>query len=264
MNSGCHLTDQNAVGIPFVAGVGEPARGRGLLVPNVPGPVLVLSPSGFPVFPVVPSVPNVPSVPRAKEGLGDGRGRTCGQQGPGFAAQGRSATSIYSAAGRDTDASSGQSRACKNGREKGGQRSLSIQEIRPNTIISLVKSTVYANQPPEPPFLRDAWGTPSKQHTIQKSTERQQVQPLTPFVLKEGNLALKVHVESDRKGGERYCFRYCFIIPFPMERGRDVNWYWYWSTSRSTSERPMEPFGPVPAPGKAPRTSSHRQVSAPT
>ena len=150
---------------------------------------------------------------------------------------------------------------------------MSIQEIRPNTIISTVKSTVYANQPPEPPFLRDAWGTPNKQYTIQKNTERQQVQPLTPFVLKEGNLAfvlkegnlaLKVYVESDGKGGERYCFRYCFIIPFPMERGRDVNWNWYWSTSRSTSEQPMEPFGPVPAPGKAPRTSSHRQVNTPT
>ena len=36
MNSGCHLTNPNAVGVPFVAGVGEPDRGRGLLVPNVP------------------------------------------------------------------------------------------------------------------------------------------------------------------------------------------------------------------------------------
>ncbi len=49
MNSGCHLTDPNAVGVPFVAGVGEPDRRRGLLVPNVPGPVLVLSRSGVPV-----------------------------------------------------------------------------------------------------------------------------------------------------------------------------------------------------------------------
>ena len=119
MNSDCHLTDQNEVGVPFVAGVGEPTLGRGLLVPNVPEPVLVLSPSGVPC---VPNVPNVPGVPRAKDGLGDGRGHTNGQQGPRFAAQGRSATSIYSAAGRDADASSGQSRPCKNGGEKGGQR----------------------------------------------------------------------------------------------------------------------------------------------
>ena len=233
MNSGCHLTDQNEVGVPFVAGVGEPARGRGLLVPNVPEPVLVLSPS------------DVPGVPRAKDGLGDGRGRTNGQQGPRFAAQGRSATSIYSAAGRDADASSGQSRACKNMGEKGGQRWLSSRKIRPNTIIRYVKSICYANQPSELLFLRDARGTPNKRHTIQKNTKRQQVQPLPPFVIKEGNLDLKVHVGSEGQGGERYCFRYffrsCLIILLPIGRGRDVNGYW--STWRSTPEGPMEPFG---------------------
>jgi hypothetical protein len=250
MNSGCHLTDQNEVGVPFVAGVGEPARRRGLLVPNVPEPVLVLSPFGVPcvpcvpcvpTVPTVPNVPNVPGVPRAKDGLGDGRGRTNGQQGPRFAAQGRSATCIYSAAGRDADASSGQSRPCKNGGEKGGRRWLSNRKIRPNTIISQVKSTGYANQPPEPLFLRDARGTPNKRHTIQKNTKRQQVQPLPPFVIKEGNLDLKVHVGSEGQGGERYCFRYCLIILLPIGRGRDVNGYW--STWRSTPEGPMEPFG---------------------
>ena len=110
---------------------------------------------------------------------------------------------------------------------------MSIQEIRPNTIIRYVKSICYANQPPEPLFLRDALGTPNKRHTIQKNTKRQQVQPLPPFVIKEGSLELKAHVESDGTGGERYCFRRCFrycfrnryIIPFPMGRGRDANGY---------------------------------------
>ena len=36
MKSGCHPTDQNAVGVSLVAGVGEHDRGRVLLVPNVP------------------------------------------------------------------------------------------------------------------------------------------------------------------------------------------------------------------------------------
>ena len=175
MNSGCHLTNPNAVGVPFVAGVGEPDRGRELLVSNVPGSVLVLSRSG------VPNVPGVPGDPRAKDDLRDRRGRTSGQQGPRFAAQGRSSTSIHRAAGRDTDASSGQSRACKNRGEKGGRRCKSSRKIRPNTIIRYVKSTGCANQPSEPPFLRDALGTPNKQHTIQKNTKRQQVQPLPPF-----------------------------------------------------------------------------------
>ena len=110
---------------------------------------------------------------------------------------------------------------------------MSSRKIRPNTIIRCVKSTCYENQPSEPPFLRDALGTPNKQHTIQKNTKRQQVQPLPPFVIKEGNLELKAHVESDETGGERccfrhcfrYCFRYCYIIPFPMGRGRDANGY---------------------------------------
>ena len=82
---------------------------------------------------------------------------------------------------------------------------MSSRKIRPNTIIRYGKSTCYANQPSEPPFLRDALGTPNKQHTIQKNTKRQQVQPLPPFVIKEGNLELKAHVESDETGGERYC-----------------------------------------------------------
>jgi len=36
MKSGCHPTDQNAVGVSLVAGVGEHDPGRVLLVPNVP------------------------------------------------------------------------------------------------------------------------------------------------------------------------------------------------------------------------------------
>ena len=56
-----------------------------MLVPNVPGPALVLSRSGVPNVPGVPDVPSVPNVPgvpgvpRAKDGLGDGRGCTSGQ-----------------------------------------------------------------------------------------------------------------------------------------------------------------------------------------
>jgi len=36
MKTGCHPTDQNAVGVSLVAGVREHDRGRVLLVPNVP------------------------------------------------------------------------------------------------------------------------------------------------------------------------------------------------------------------------------------
>jgi len=153
---------------------------------------------------------------------------------------------------------------------------MSSRKIRPNTIIRCVKSTCYANQPSEPPFLRDALGTPNKQHTIHKNTKRQQVQPLPPFVIKEGNLELKADVESDETGGERYCFRYCFrycyIIPFPMGRGRDANGYLVLLVPASLVPvllvSLLVRLGAAPgairlvlAPEKAPRTNSHRQIS---
>ena len=107
-----------------------------------------------------------------------------------------------------------------------------------------MKSTVYANQAAEPPFLRDARGTPNRHHTIQKDTKRQQVQPLAPFVIKEWCRALNVCGGNDGRGGERYCFRYCccFIIRFPrgsdgMSTGTGPPRSSPWSHSTGTSSR---------------------------